>query len=193
MSIAGKISGLALAAVIGAGTALAPAGDAFAGHRHHHHGGHYYGGAAVAAGVAGVLLGTALAAPRYYVAPAPVYVAPRRVYVEPVPVYEEPYYADDVYDDPYYGDDEVYVQPRRPYSEYRRTAPVGVQPRVAPRTVYDEQPVGSVRRTARTASVKLTVGSSEWVSACQSKYRSFDRRTGTFLGHDGQRHMCTVQ
>jgi hypothetical protein len=186
MAIAGKISGLALAAVIGAGAALAPTGDAFAGHYHHH--GYYNGGAALAAGVAGVILGTALVAPRYYVEPAPVYVAPRRVYVEPAPVYVDPYYGDEAYDDPYYGDDEVYVQPRRPYSEYRRTEPVRVQPRVAPRTVYDQQPVGSVRR-----SVKLTVGSAEWVSACQAKYRSFDRRTGTFLSNDGQRRMCTVQ
>jgi BA14K-like protein len=189
MAIAGKISGLALAAVIGAGAALAPAGDAFAGHRHNHY---YYnnGGAALAAGVAGVLLGTALATPRYYVEPAPVYVAPRRVYVEPAPVYVEPYYGEEVYDDPYYGEEEVYVQPRRPYSEYNRVQPQRVAPRAAPPSVvtYDEEPVGSVRRTAN-----LTVGSAGWVSYCQSKYKSFDRRTGTFLGHDGKRHMCAVR
>ena len=196
MAIAGKISGLALAAVIGAGAALAPAGNAFADHRHHHHG-YYNGGAALAAGVAGVLLGTALATPRYYVEPAPiyvepapVYVAPRRVYVEPAPVYEDPYYGDEAYDDPYYGDDEVYVQPRRPYSSYSRTEPQRVAPRAAPPRVvtYDEQPVGSIKRSAN-----LAVGSADWVSYCQSKYKSFDRRTGTFLGHDGQRHMCTVR
>jgi BA14K-like protein len=194
MAIAGKLSGLALAAAVAAGV-LAPSGNASAGdyYRHHYHGGYYNnGGAALAAGVAGVILGTALATPRYYVQPAPVYVepapvyvAPRRVYVEPAPVYVEPY---DAYDDGYYGDEEAYVQPRRPYSEYRRTAPAVVQPRVAPRTVYDERPVGSVKRVA-----KLDVGSAEWISACQAKYKSFDRRTGTFLGHDGQRRMCTVQ
>jgi hypothetical protein len=194
MAIAGKLSGLALAAVVGAGTVLAPAGDAFAGHRHNHY---YYnnGGAAVAAGIAGVILGTALARPRYYVEPAPiyvepapVYVAPRRVYVEPAPVYVDPY--EEGYDDPYYGDDEVYVQPRQPYSEYRRTEPQRVVPRAAPPRVvtYDEEPVGSINRTAN-----LAVGSDGWVSYCQSKYKSFDRRTGTFLGHDGKRHMCAVR
>jgi hypothetical protein len=187
--LAGKISGLALAGVIAAGTALAPAGDAFAGHRHHH--GYYNnGGAAVAAGIAGVLLGTALATPRYYVEPAPVYVAPRRVYIDPAPEYVEPYYGEQVYDDPYYGDDEVYVQPRQPYSEYRRTEPQRVLPRTAPprAVTYDEEPVGSINRSAN-----LSVGSADWVSYCQSKYRSFDRRTGTFLGHDGNRHMCAVR
>lgn len=29
-----------------------------------------------------------------------------------------------------------------------------------------------------------------WVSYCSNKYRSFDIRTGTFLGNDGRRHVC---
>jgi hypothetical protein len=29
-----------------------------------------------------------------------------------------------------------------------------------------------------------------WYSYCASKYRSFDPRSGTFIGYDGYRHMC---
>ncbi len=30
----------------------------------------------------------------------------------------------------------------------------------------------------------------EWYSYCASKYRSFDPRSGTYMGHDGYPHMC---
>jgi hypothetical protein len=33
-------------------------------------------------------------------------------------------------------------------------------------------------------------GSPEWYSYCASKYRSFDPSSGTYLGYDGERHMC---
>lgn len=32
--------------------------------------------------------------------------------------------------------------------------------------------------------------SAGYVSYCSSKFRSFDARTGTFLGYDGRRHFC---
>ena len=30
----------------------------------------------------------------------------------------------------------------------------------------------------------------QWYSYCATKYRSFDPRSGTFIGYDGYRHMC---
>ena len=30
----------------------------------------------------------------------------------------------------------------------------------------------------------------EWIAYCARKYRSYDARTNTFLGHDGYRHYC---
>jgi hypothetical protein len=30
----------------------------------------------------------------------------------------------------------------------------------------------------------------EWYSYCARKYRSFDARSGTFVGFDGYRHLC---
>ena len=32
--------------------------------------------------------------------------------------------------------------------------------------------------------------SSEWYSYCSDRYRSFNPRTGTFLGYDGLQHFC---
>jgi hypothetical protein len=35
-------------------------------------------------------------------------------------------------------------------------------------------------------------GGSGWAAACAAKYRSFDPRTGTYLGYDGYRHPCRL-
>lgn len=52
-------------------------------------------------------------------------------------------------------------------------------PRVYAPPVYAPAPVYSYRP-----------GSSAWISYCSSKYRSFDPRSGTYLGYDGRRHYC---
>jgi hypothetical protein len=33
-------------------------------------------------------------------------------------------------------------------------------------------------------------GSRDWIAYCFSRYRSFDPRTGTYMGYDGRRHYC---
>jgi invasion protein IalB len=33
-------------------------------------------------------------------------------------------------------------------------------------------------------------GGNDWVAYCSQRYRSFDPASGTYLGYDGQRHMC---
>ena len=33
-------------------------------------------------------------------------------------------------------------------------------------------------------------GDRDWLAYCASKYRSFDPRSGTYLGYDGLRHPC---
>jgi hypothetical protein len=35
------------------------------------------------------------------------------------------------------------------------------------------------------------VSDPNWISYCSAKYRSFDPATGTFLGYDGLRHLCS--
>lgn len=32
----------------------------------------------------------------------------------------------------------------------------------------------------------------EWFQYCESRYRSFNARTGTFTGYDGQQHFCVA-
>jgi hypothetical protein len=34
-------------------------------------------------------------------------------------------------------------------------------------------------------------GSASWFEYCSQRYRSFDFQTGTYLGRDGQRHVCS--
>jgi hypothetical protein len=33
-------------------------------------------------------------------------------------------------------------------------------------------------------------GSQAWLDYCYSRYRSFDARSGTYMGYDGRRHAC---
>ena len=39
-------------------------------------------------------------------------------------------------------------------------------------------------------AVVYAPGTSDWYSYCASRYRSFDPRSGTYLGYDGLRHAC---
>lgn len=32
----------------------------------------------------------------------------------------------------------------------------------------------------------------DWYNYCSSRYRSFDARSGTFVGYDGQEHFCVA-
>ncbi len=67
----------------------------------------------------------------------------------------------------YYYDDGYYA-PRRVY--YR------------PAYVYDEAP--PVYRPS------LQPWSRSWYNYCANRYRSFDPRSGTFIGYDGRQHFC---
>ena len=52
-------------------------------------------------------------------------------------------------------------------------------PRYVPAPVYETVPVYGAAPY-----------SGDWYAYCASKYRSFDPRTGTYLGYDGYRHVC---
>jgi hypothetical protein len=202
-----SIKVMVLAAALAAG-AMAQSSVAEAGHRHHHR--YYNNGGAVAAGaLAGVLLGSALTAPRYpvYIDPPVyrerVYIDPGPVYVEPAPVYGDPYYDGPYYDDPYYEED-VYVEPVQPYRsrQVSRPAPVkGTDPLVT-KGIGDEEVYYQPGKGPKVVTLdgeparyagNITAGSAEWVAWCRSKYRSFDVRTGTYLGFDGVRKACVVR
>ena len=72
--------------------------------------------------------------------------------------------------------DRVYIDPpRRAYRDYypveeRRY----YRPRVQP-TYYRDA---------------MEPWSREWYRYCSTRYRSFDARSGTFMGYDGRRHFC---
>jgi hypothetical protein len=81
------------------------------------------------------------------------------------PAYEERRYIDPPYD-PAYEQAPVYRAPQRVYGEPR----------------YYAQPV-------RTA---LEPWSPQWQRWCAYRYRSFDARSGTYIGNDGRSHFCTA-
>ncbi|MEZ5872216.1 MAG: BA14K family protein [Nitratireductor sp.] len=174
----------ALAAVIAVGV-LAPT-QAHADHRYRHH--HNGDGDAFVAGVAGVILGSVLAAPRYpvYVAPPPppvVYVEPQPVYVEPQPVYSDPGYLS-APATPYPVYQPVYPneRARRPLSQVRRD-------QSGPKVITYEETV----RNSRNAGGYGEPWTASWENWCSAKYRTFDASTGTYNGYDGKRHFCVVQ
>ena len=76
------------------------------------------------------------------------------------------YYDDGYYNDGYY-DREVRVRPA-PVRRYY----------VEPRVVYADRYAEPWTR--------------DWYEYCSDRYRSFNSRTGTFTGNDGEQHFCTA-
>lgn len=158
---------------------------------------------ALAAGIIGGFVGATLFPPVYpapvYPAPAyPVYAAPPVIYQPaPVVVYEEPVYVEPVYPAPVYSARPAYSGPSgyRPAYQQRRSlaevetydAPRHERPGSGPRVVTYDDTVGGTRIAGAEP------WSPAWYDYCRSKFRSFDERSGTFLGYDGQRHFCTVK
>lgn len=65
----------------------------------------------------------------------------------------------------------------------------------APRRVYVEPEYRPVRRVYRPAPVEVGTfepWSPEWYRYCEGTYRSFNPRTGTFVGYDGMEHFCVA-
>lgn len=111
---------------------------------------------------AGVAVGSALAQPRY---------SEERVYDEsPVRSYQT-------------------YQPRYTYGEpdYRYERP-------APRPVYRAQPVYDARPAYQPRPRYRTIEpwSEAWFDYCSQRYGSFNARTGTYMGYDGQSHFCVA-
>jgi hypothetical protein len=164
------ILGAVALAVTAGSMQFASAGDRY--RRHHHR------GDAIAAGVfglaAGAIIGGALASDpepdvvyeprRVYVEPEPEYIerAPRRVYVEPAPRH-------------------VYVEPDDADVEY-----------VAPRRNPDYYPNRPARSQVNASyGGTLEPWTARWRAYCADRYQSFNARTGTYRGYDGQDHFCT--
>ncbi len=84
--------------------------------------------------------------------------------------------------------DRVYIdppyRPRQPGWSYHygSSSHWEYEPEVTVRPVYQQRP--TYYRPA------MEPWSREWFRYCSNRYRSFDGRTGTFMGYDGQRHFC---
>lgn len=188
-----KKTAIALAGAI-ALTAAMPLAEATAGSRHHHHHHHHGGGGGdvLAAGILGALVGAVLAPPPPAYA-APVYVAPEPVYVSPVPVYDKYF---EVYDPPpVIAPPPVYPEPGSYYEEEVVRVPLSEYqsrhvPRVdsGPRVITYDDTVGGGGPVASTEP-----WSPGWYDYCRAKFRSFDSKSGTYLGYDGKRHFCVVR
>ncbi|MDS7595582.1 BA14K family protein [Agrobacterium tumefaciens] len=100
------------------------------------------------------------------------------------PAYDEPVYVDPPVRH-YAAPQPVYLDEEPDYRDYRP----------APRPVYRAQPVYDSgrdyyqpRRTYRT----IEPWTNAWYDYCSQRYRSFNSRTGTFVGNDGQNHFCVA-
>lgn len=78
-----------------------------------------------------------------------------------------------------------YVAPRYVAPQYAPPPPRYVAPPAVP--VYDTyQPV------RRPATYGLQPWTGEWYRYCAERYRSFNERTGTYIGYDNRAHFCTA-
>ena len=133
------------------------------------------------------------AAPPVYYEPAPVVVYQEPVYV--APAYVEPVYAAPVYVDPPYTARPAYsgsYSARPAYPQRRSLASIGTQPPAgrsgSPHVVTYEDTVGG----------QMAAGSAEpwspgWFDYCRARFKTFDDRTGTYMGYDSQRHFCVAK
>jgi len=152
----------------------------------------------IAAGVIGLALGAIIADSSsrrqqrvdhmYY--NQPTYTPPQPVarYNDP---YSDPYYepypdAGRRYDDSYRNNHSSYDRPEPigQRSDYRRAYQPAPKPRHhAPKVItYNDQP-----------SYDTQPWSTGWLSYCRGKFRSFNAKSGTYLGYDGKRHFCIVK
>jgi BA14K-like protein len=83
------------------------------------------------------------------------------------------------------------------HGAYAGPAYSGTQPLYAPAyagtpPTYGVTYVGTapLYAPATTVAVSRQAGSAGWLSYCESRFRTFDPRSGTFIGADGRRHFC---
>lgn len=104
------------------------------------------------------------------------YYGPRR-YGYGRPYYGRRYYARPYYGRPYYRG---YYRPYYGYYDYDPGAAIaaGIVGLAA----------GAITSSAMAPPPRRR--SASWIAYCSRKYKSFNPRTGTYLGYDGRRHIC---
>lgn len=82
----------------------------------------------------------------------------------------------------------VLSQPREPVYY----APASVRPYVDDPS-YPPAPARYEYRRVEYGYDGLEPWSREWYRYCESRYRSFDPNSGTFIGYDGREHFCAAR
>lgn len=187
------VFGAATAATLLTTFEVASARDRYWRDRHH---GHYHNGRWVAAGVlgglaAGVIVGSALAEPRV---------------IDEGPVYGEPEYGEPEAEN--LGPIEDYDN--RPVDQRARADDARPQDgridgeqmmndgqlndEARGEDYFPERPQPHRRRQVNddTARSAIEPWSEEWLAYCAERYRSFNARSGTYKGDDGESHFCTA-
>ena len=77
---------------------------------------------------------------------------------------------------------------------YVEPAPYYAEPEYAPppRRYYRAPVYAAPREAYYQPGYDLRPWSPEWQRYCYDRYRSFDGRSGTYVGYDGMRHFCTA-
>lgn len=79
-----------------------------------------------------------------------------------------------------------------PGPRYYDDGPVYVDPPYRPRPVRRYVERRYVEPDVVYANGALDPWTPEWYQYCDSRYRSFNARTGTFTGYDGAQHFCVA-
>ena len=74
----------------------------------------------------------------------------------------------------------------QPAPVYEEPAPISAAPPPPPPVYYAAPPARVVYRSG------YQPWSRAWYAYCSDRFRSFNPRTGTYLGLDGQNHFCTA-
>jgi hypothetical protein len=61
-----------------------------------------------------------------------------------------------------------------------------------PRPAYADDGYYEEPRAAYRGGYTVEPWTREWVRYCSDRYRSFNARSGTFTGYDGQQHFCNA-
>ena len=177
------------------------AADVNAGHRKHYsHNHNHNSGQIIGAGIVGLTIGALIANSSYnryqradhlynqqraYSPPQPVFTSDDLYYADPLPLDGNNYRRDNYRSKNYSYQSENLPDPQaRPQydREYQRIP--ANQPRQlgAPKVIMYEE--------ARADVDTIEPWTPRWRSYCHNKFRSFNAKTGTFLGYDGKHHFC---
>ncbi len=171
-------------------TTMLPLSSANAGHRKHHRK-NYYNGEIIGAGIIGLALGAIIVGSAEHRRRRADYI------YQELPAHTPPQYVYG-YQPEYYEAPEVIVE--RPYREEYNYRPPEVLPEYHRKN--DNYNNSRHRKTRRSEPKVITYDQAmnetslaepwtpAWYSYCRSKFRSFNAKSGTFLGFDGKRHFC---